>query len=236
MILKLTLPMSAKEMKKGSVENSVKVIRNQCFTKKYEFESYEEAHAHLEKELIKVNESSLIEDEKASLNAYRLPYEIGEVEKSRVNKYGCIRVENNFYSVPDYLMSHDVIVKKYHDKLLVYSNQSFVCEHKKIDGIGEYQLMMSHYLNTLATKPGALKHSLVLKQQPKLYDIYHTYFKTRTKEFIALLQKNKNEDIESIIESLKFNAVNVETALSKRDDEIVNTSREQLKSLNQFMN
>src|SRR5690554_2878684 len=32
---------------KGSVENSVKVIRNQCFTKKYEFESYEEAAKHL---------------------------------------------------------------------------------------------------------------------------------------------------------------------------------------------
>ena len=77
-----------------------------------------------------MNERSLIEDEKASLNAYRLPYEIGEVEKSRVNKYGCIRVEKNFYSVPDYLMSHDVIVKKYHDKLIVYRNQSFVCEHK----------------------------------------------------------------------------------------------------------
>lgn len=221
---------------KGSVENSVKVIRNQCFTKKYEFESYEEAKHHLKIALDKMNERSLIEDEKASLNAYRLPYEIGEVEKSRVNKYGCIRVENNFYSVPDYLMSHDVIVKKYHDKLLVYSNQSFVCEHKKIDGSGEYQLMMSHYLNTLATKPGALKHSLVLKQQPKLYDIYHTHFKTRTKEFIALLQKNKNKDIEGIISALKFNATNIENILSARDDEIENSSRQQLKSLNQFMN
>ena len=221
---------------KGSVENSVKVIRNQCFTKKYEFESYEEAHAHLEEELTKINESSLVKDEKASLNAYRPPYEIAEVEKARVNKYGCIRVENNFYSVPDHLMSHDVIVKKYHNKLLVYSNKSFVCEHKKIDGSGEYQLMMSHYLNTLATKPGALKHSVVLKQQPKLHDIYHTYFKSRTKEFIALLQKNKNKDIESIIESLKFNMINVETVPNKRDDEILNSSREQLKSLNQFMN
>ena len=111
-----------------------------------------------------------------------------------------------------------------------------MCEHKKIDGSGEYQLMMSHYLNTLATKPGALKHSLVLKQQPKLYDIYHTHFKTRTKEFIALLQKNKNKDIEGIISALKFNATNIENILSIRDDEIENSSRQQLKSLNQFMN
>ncbi len=221
---------------KGSVENSVKVIRNQCFTKKYEFESYEEAQSHLTMELIKVNEQSLIQDEKVSLNAYRPPYEIGEVEKAHVNKYSCIRVENNFYSVPDYLMSHDVIVKKYHDRLLIYSNQNFVCEHKKIDGSGAYQLMMSHYLNTLATKPGALKHSLVLKQQPKLFDIYHTYFKTRTKEFIALLQQNKDKDIETIIQALKFNATNIENILNSRDDEIEDSSRQQLKSLNQFMN
>ena len=221
---------------KGSVENSVKVIRNQCFTKKYEFNSYEEAKEHLEVELIRLNEKSLIDNEKAFLNEYRLPYEIAEVERARVNKYGCIRIENNFYSVPDYLMSHDVVVKKYHDRLLVYSNHSFVCEHKKIDGSGEYQLMIDHYLNTLATKPGALKHSLVLKQQPRLYDIYQSHFRTRTKEFIALLQQKKNKDVEDIINALKFNATNLEKILNTRDDEIEKSSRQQLKSLNQFMN
>ena len=153
-----------------------------------------------------------------------------------MNKYGCVRVENNFYSVPDYLISKDVVIKKYHDKLIIYSNQNFVCEHKKIDGSGEYQLMMTHYLNTLQSKPKALKHSLVLKQHPKLYTIYHTYFKTRTKEFIALLQKNQNEDIDTIIKILKFNGTNVDILIKNQEDEIENSSRQQLKALNQFMN
>lgn len=221
---------------KGSVENSVKVIRNQCFTKKYEFESFEEAESHLTNELSRINKNTLIEEEKADLNSYRPPYEIGEVEYARVNKYGCVRVENNFYSVPDYLISKDVVIKKYHDKLIIYSNQNFVCEHKKIDGSGEYQLMMTHYLNTLQSKPKALKHSLVLKQHPKLYTIYHTYFKTRTKEFIALLQKNQNEDIDTIIKILKFNGTNVDILIKNQEDEIENSSRQQLKALNQFMN
>ncbi len=96
---------------KSSVENSVKVIRNQCFTKKYEFESYEEACAHLENELIRINEKTLIQEEKLHLNQYRLPYEIAEVETAKVNKYGCVKIENNFYSVPDYLLKHIVTVK-----------------------------------------------------------------------------------------------------------------------------
>ena len=45
---------------KGSVENSVKVIRNQCFTKKYEFESFEEAESHLTNELSRINKNTLI--------------------------------------------------------------------------------------------------------------------------------------------------------------------------------
>ena len=107
---------------------------------------------------------------------------------------------------------------------------------KKIDGSGEYQIMIHHYLNTLATKPGALKHSLVLKQQSRLYDIYQYHFKTKTKEYITLLQQHKNKDIEEIINALKFNATNIEIILNTSDDEIEKSSRQQLKSLNQFMN
>lgn len=75
-----------------------------------------------------------------------------------VDKYGRIRVENNHYSVPDYLLEHTVSVKKYVDRILIYSRNEFVCEHKKIDGSGNCQLVLSHYLTTFAQKLGALKH------------------------------------------------------------------------------
>ncbi len=45
---------------------------------------------------------------------------------------------------------------------MIFSNREFVCKHKKIDGSGEYQLMLSHYIKILTTKPGALRNSLVL--------------------------------------------------------------------------
>lgn len=226
----------AKGNEKGSVENGVKVTRNQIFTKNYEFMSFEQACHHLEKELEILNIKSLIEKEKEYLTPYRLPFELAEVELARVNKYGCIRVENNFYSVPDYLMTYTLTIKKYHDKILVYSNGSYVCEHKKIDGSDKYQLVMSHYLKTFATKPGALKNSLVLKQQPQLYDIYHTHFKARTKEFIALLQKHSNRSLCELMELLKYNGTQRQSITSKAKDSIEDMSRIQLKSINQLMN
>ena len=221
---------------KGTVENSVKVIRNQCFTKKYEFDSYEEACDHLEVELERINRKSNVDEEKNHLLPYRPAYELAEVESCKVNAYSCVRIENNFYSVPDYLMNRNVTIKNYHDKLLIYSLKDFVCEHKKIDGSGEYQLEMNHYLKTFAMKPGALKHSLVLKQQPELHSIYQSHFRTRSKEFIAILLEYKEYSIEKIIEILKFKGTTLENITYSRNESIEESSRSQLKSLNQFMN
>lgn len=221
---------------KGSVENSVKVIRNFVFTKKYQFDTFEDASNHLANELITLNESSLIEEEKAFLNPYRPAFELADVISANVNKYGCVTVDNNYYSVPDYLQSYKVTIKKYIDRIKIYSNNKFVCEHKKIDGSGNYQLVLWHYLKTLTTKPGALKHSLLLKQYPELQDIYQQHFKTRTKEFIVLLQENSNSEIKELIEILKYQGTSKNSVTSVRCDVIEDKSRAQLKSLNQLMN
>lgn len=221
---------------KGSVENSVKVIRNNIFSRYYKFESYEDACTHLEKTLEDLNSNSKIKEEIKHLNSYRPPFELGEVLLANVNKYGCITVDNNYYSVPDYLLAHKVIVKKYLHIIKVYSNNELVCEHKKIDGSGNYQLVMSHYLKTLTTKPGALKHSLVLKQHPELQSIYQDHFKTRSKEFIAILQKHCDLPIDEIINIIKFKGSTKEEVISPRFDEIEDHARLQLKKMNQLMN
>lgn len=220
---------------KGSVENSVKVIRNRVFAKRYQFESLDEASIYLAEELKKINAQSLINEEKEHLQAYRLPYEIAEVELHNVDKYGCVRVENNYYSVPDYLLEHKVSVKKYYDRIVIYARNEFVCEHKKIDGSQNYQLVLSHYLNTLTQKPGALKHSLVLKQYPELYDIYHTYFRTRTKEFIAILQNHSKKELSEILEILKYRNENPQTLTNEQSDIIQDHAREQLKRITELM-
>ena len=95
-----------------------------------------------------------------------------------------------------------VTSKIYYNKILVYSNYEFVCEHQKIDGEKKISADIRHYLKTLSRKPGALKNSYVLKSNPRLKTIYYKYYTQKTKEFIQIIQENKeksDKDIEKIL-------------------------------------
>jgi transposase len=192
---------------KGYVESAVKKIRNAVFAKKYQFESLDEAADFLEQELIKLNRNSAIEEEKQTLTKFAVDYELAEVLIATVDKYSLIRVENNYYSVPDYLSKKKVVVKNYLNRIVIYSNNEFVCEHKKVNGEKEFKLEFSHFLKTLRRKPGALKNSLVLKQHPTLQTIYQTYFKTKPKEFIEKLLELKDEPLEQVVAKLQENRI-----------------------------
>lgn len=221
---------------KGTVENAVKVIRNRVFAVRYKFDSYEEACDYLEQELIEVNKDSLIAEEQLCLQPYRPKFELATVQTQHVNKYGCIRIANNFYSIPDHLHSHSVVVKEYHDSIIVYSKNVFVCEHKKIDGHGLYQLSIDHYIDTLSCKPGALRNSLVLKQHPELLAIYRQHYITKPKEFITILQQNRKLSNSELVNILKFGDNSLSKLNEKRIDSIQDQSRKQLQQINQFMN
>ena len=105
---------------KGSVECSVKVLRNQIFAENTRFCSLEEAQKYLESRLIKLNHLSRLsrlEEQRAHLLPYKPPLELASISENTVNPYGMVCVDTAFYSVPEYLVGHKVIVKKYHDEL-----------------------------------------------------------------------------------------------------------------------
>lgn len=221
---------------KGTVEESVKVIRNRVFAKKYQFTSYEYACDYLESQLSLINQGVKIDEEKQALLPYRPPFELAKVEKQYVDKYGCTRVENNFYSIPDILVHRYVIVKNYHDRILVYSNQEFVCEHKKVEGHGEYQLQIKHYLKTLNQKPGTLRNALVLKQNPSLLEVFQEHYRQCPRYFIQILQENADKELTEIVSILKYRSNQVETNFTCRSDSNQDHSRKQLQAINKLMN
>jgi len=104
---------------KGYVETSVRVIRNEAFAVRYRFDSIEDAEAYLETELIRMNESSQIEEEMHHLLPWRPPLEISQIAEQKVDKYSFIRVDNNFYSVPEYLVGRVVTVRRYVNEIVV---------------------------------------------------------------------------------------------------------------------
>jgi len=193
---------------KGHVEGSVKVLRNRIFGLKYRFDSFEDAIQYLNAELIKLNAESHIELEKTFLLPYRPKLELASVRKLTVDKYSFVRVDNNFYSVPDYLVGKMVSAKIYYSDIDFYANDHYLCTHKKIDGSKEISIDIRHYLRTFERKPGALHNSFALKSMPELKSIYDNYFKSNPKKFIEILKENQDKSINEIIDDFKLKVQN----------------------------
>lgn len=188
---------------KGFVESSVRKLRREIFTKRYEFDSFEEAEDYMQQQLERINQDALLEEEKTALQPARPPLELATLTDQIVDKYSFVRVDNNFYSVPDYLVGCEVRVKTYLREICIYVGKHLVARHKKVDGRDQIQADIFHYLDTLARKPGAVKSSKALKSRKELKTIYDTYFSKRTREFISLLRKNADKSEEVLLKILQ---------------------------------
>lgn len=219
---------------KGYVEGSVKYLRNKIFAKNYKFSSEEAAIEYMESQLMKLNENSKIEEEKKILKPTNPPLELAEIRKSFVNKYSFVQIENNFYSVPEYLVGLTVTSKIYYNKILIYSNNELVCEHKKIDGIKKISADIRHYLKTLTFKPGALRNSYVLKSNPKLKSIFDKYYTNNPKKFIDIISKNKEKTDIELEEILITNSGNL-VENTRYNNNINSLTRIQTSMYNQIM-
>ena len=189
---------------KGYVESSVKFTRKEIFATRYRFGSVEDAEAYLEAELILMNEGSQIGEEMKQLLPYRPPLELSLLSENTVDKYSFVRVDNNFYSVPEYLVGMDVTVRAYIKEIVVYVGMAEVCRHKKKDGFGEMSVNIFHYLDTLAKKPGAIKNSKALRSEAELKAVFDNYFTTRAREFIELLRENQDKPMDEIVRIVRM--------------------------------
>ena len=219
---------------KGYVEGSVKYLRNKIFAENYKFISEEAAIEYMESQLIKLNENSEIEEEKKHLKIAKPPLELANITSSVVNKYGFIQVENNFYSVPEYLVGRKVTSKIYYNKILVYSDYELICEHKKIDGTKKISADIRHYLKTLSKKPGALKNSYALKSNPILRTIYNKYYIQKPKDFIQIIAENKEKSDKELERILIKKSTNL-MVLEEEKNNINNLTRKQTSMYNQIM-
>ena len=219
---------------KGYVEGSVKYLRNKIFAENYKFNSEEAAIEYMESQIMKLNENSKIEEEKKKLKTTKPPLELAEIRKSFVNKYSFVQIENNFYSVPEYLVGLSVTSKIYYNKILIYSNNELVCEHKKLDGNKKISANIRHYLKTLTFKPGALKNSYVLKSNPKLKSIFDKYYTNNPKKFIDIISKNKEKSDAELEEILITHSDNL-IENTRHNNNINNLTRIQTSMYNQIM-
>lgn len=221
---------------KGYVESSVKILRNQIFATNYSFNSLDDAREYLNSQLLKLNEESKIEEEKLCLLPYKPKLELANISENDVNTYGFVQVENNFYSVPEYLVGKKVTVKNYFDEICIYSNNCKVCEHQKLDGFRLFKVNIEHYLDTLYKKPGAVRNSVALKSNQKLKAIFDEYYSKKPRKFIEIFMEHRDSNIEEIIavfeETIKVKAYISAVDVTRSDSNIDIATRHQISQYN----
>ena len=194
---------------KGHVERSVEVIRRKAYSKQHHFQTIADAVDALlqavERENTKLKQRSqksaetAFAEEKAYLNPARIPLDVTQVTCCKVNKYSLIYVDCNFYSVPDYLVQKEVKVHKGVSTIKIFYNQKFLFQTQRILGRNQYKIDIQHYLGTMKKKPGAIAHSLALKQAtPWLQQIFHQHYTTNPKDFIYFLELIQDHSLNKV--------------------------------------
>jgi hypothetical protein len=220
---------------KGYVESSVKKIRNEAFAVRYRFDSFEEAEQHLAAEICCMNESSLIQEEKKCLLPWKPPLELSRISEQRVDKYSFVRVGNNYYSVPEYLVGRMVTVRNYIEDVVIYAGMNEVCRHIKKDGYGEMSVNIFHYLDTLTKKPGALRNSKALRSEAELKAVFERYYTTNARKFVDILRSKQDRPIEEIVSVLQTVGAGYSGASSEAiGSNVMRHTKAQLCLINEF--
>ncbi|OFW54401.1 MAG: hypothetical protein A2163_02195 [Actinobacteria bacterium RBG_13_35_12] len=210
---------------KGHVERSVEYLRRKIFSKRDEFSSVEEARQYFKSELKKLNAKpqkdaksaqEILQEERGYLLPLPPRYDTARITEARVDRYACITVDGNHYSVPDYLVGKFVFIKIYPDRIICYHSEKKIASHKRKYGRKKWSIDITRYLRTLKAKPGALKRSTALGQlQPRLKAIYQKYYQGKEKHFIELLELTAEHNLVAVEQTItlleKVNPTGVET-------------------------
>jgi transposase len=203
---------------KGHVEKSVEYVRRKAFCDMDHFDTLEQANKHLLEVCIELNQKPQIMAQKqtslelmAVEQDFLLPampkYESARIETSRVDKYSTISIDTCHYSVPDNHVNKFIFTKVYSTLIRCFYEGIMIAEHRKCYGNQQWSIDIGHYCRTFKRKPGALSHSVALKQADKrLQHIYQAYYINKEKSFIDLLlfsQECSIEKIEQAITTLK---------------------------------
>jgi transposase/predicted transcriptional regulator len=161
---------------KGHVERSVEYVRRKAFGLTDSFDSRDQANQHLLEILQQLNlrpaagqTQTIHQRHQQALEQMQpmpvSPYDVGQLHRVKVDKYSCIKVDTNYYSVPDDLVGERLNVKIYPHQIIIYNaDNQVIAKHERHRTRFQFYLQIDHYLITLSRKPGALKGSLTLLQ------------------------------------------------------------------------
>jgi transposase len=160
---------------KGQVENQVGLVRERFFTPRLRFKSFDEMNAWLTDKCVAHARVALhpedrsktiwaaFEAERASLVAYRGPFDGFHATPASVSKTCLVRFDTNKYSVSARAVGRPVEVQAYADRIVIKQDGEVVGEHRRRFGRGHTVYNPWHYVPVLVRKPGALRNGAPFK-------------------------------------------------------------------------
>ena len=188
---------------KGHVERSVEYVRRKAFSQHIVFEDLATANAHLLSRVAALNQRPVKGQELTIIQRFAeeqvvikpLPIQVfdaSEVRLAKVDKYCCVRIDNNYYSVSDHLVGQYVQARIHALRIELYDRQSeqLLATHQRRHTSHQYYMQLAHFLPTLCQKPGALLGSLAWQQADQyLQELLEQHFDSRQPQlFLELLR------------------------------------------------
>jgi len=200
---------------KGSTEKSVSVVRKAAFSEKIRFTSLSEANDHLRNCLKGINNQrvhrrtevpvQLLEEERSEM--YPLPsleFSNYELRNCSINRYNLVEIYKNYYSVPDSFCSKTILVKIFADRIEMMKSDDVIAVHARKIGRGEYSLQTGHYLKTLGRKPGAIRHSKILRSlDQEILKLFEMHYIDKPKEFLPILELIRDSSPDAVVYALE---------------------------------
>lgn len=200
---------------KGSTEKSVSVVRKAAFSEKTRFSSLSEANVHLQNCLKGINNQrvhrrtevpyQMLEEERSEM--YLLPsleFSNYELRHSSINRYNLVEIYKNYYSVPDTFCSKTILVKIFADRIEMMENENVIAVHIRKLGRGEYSLQTGHYFKTLGRKPGAIRHSKLLRSlDQEIQNLFEMHYIDKPKDFLPILELIRDSSPEAVVYALE---------------------------------
>jgi hypothetical protein len=147
----------------------------------------------------------LLEEERSEM--YLLPsleFSNYEFRHSSINRYNLVEIYTNYYSVPDTFCSKTILVKIFADQIEMMENEAVIAVHERKTGRGEYSLQTGHYFMTLGRKPGAIRHSKLLRSlDQEIQNLFEMHYVDKPKEFLPILELIGDSSPEAVVYALE---------------------------------
>jgi hypothetical protein len=117
-----------------------------------------------------------------------LEFENYELKRAAISRYSLVKLDGNFYSIPDTYRPRNITLKILIDRIEFLDGNGIIAVHRRLTGKQKYSLDIAHYIKTFHRKPGALPNSRVLAQADELIrDAFNRYYLDDPKKFLPIL-------------------------------------------------